>query len=109
MQMMQAKVEKQLRNKVNRRVNCEAANISKRVQASVQVKKAVRYLEEQGRLEMLSQPLQKAAEMRLRYPEYTLSQLAEAFDPPLSKSGLSHQLKKIIDIAKALQERNENA
>ena len=47
--------------------------------------------------------------MRLRYPEYTLSQLAEAFDPPLSKSGLSHQLKKIIDIAKALQERNENA
>ena len=109
MTIMNSRMFKEVRNNSNRISNCEAANISKRVQASVQVKKAVRYLEEQGRLEMLSQPLQKAAEMRLRYPEYTLSQLAEAFDPPLSKSGLSHQLKKIIDIAKALQERNENA
>lgn len=109
MTIMNSRMFKEVRNNSNRISNCEAANINKRVQASVQVKKAVHYLEEQGCLELLSQPLQKAAEMRLRYPEYTLSQLAEAFDPPLSKSGLSHQLKKIIETAKALQEKNQNA
>ncbi len=109
MTIMNSRMFKEVRNNSNRISNCEAANINKRVQASVQVKKAVRYLEAQGCFELLSQPLQKAAEMRLRYPEYTLSQLAEAFDPPISKSGLSHQLKKIIDTAKALQEKNENA
>lgn len=109
MNIMNSRMYKDVRNKTNRISNCEAANINKRVQATVQVKKAVEYLQSRGYWEDLSTPVKVAATMRLTYPEYSLSELAAVFDPPVSKSGLSHQLKKVTDTAKKLQEIEENA
>lgn len=105
MSIMNSRMLKEMRNNTNRINNCEMANIHKRIQASMHVKKAIRYLEENNALDSLPDQLKKAADMRLRYPEYTLSELASVFDPPISKSGLSHQLKKIVEIANSIQEK----
>lgn len=109
MHIMNSRMYKEMRNKTNRLINCEAANMSKRVQATVQVKKAVEYLQSRGYWEDLPTQVKVAATMRLTYPEYSLAELAEQFDPPVSKSGLSHQLKKVTETAKILQEKEENA
>lgn len=108
MNIMNSRMYKDVRNKTNRLSNCEAANINKRVQATVQVKKAMDYLQKRGFWEDLSPQVKTAAVMRLLHPECSLAELAALFDPPVSKSGLSHQLKKVTDTAKALQEKEEN-
>lgn len=100
MDIMSAKVEKNLRNEMNRRVNCDTANVGKAVDAAQEQIFAIRTLEESGKLENLPQKLQETAAMRIRFPEMTLSQLAEAFQPPLTKSCLNHRLRKIMELAK---------
>ena len=83
MGVMEAKVEKDLRNGVNRRVNCETANLSKAVDASFEQLAAIRRLEEAGVLETLPQKLQETARLRRENPEATLSELAEMPNPPV--------------------------
>lgn len=95
MEIMTAKVEKDLKRDVNRRLNCEMANLDKTVDATLQQIETIERLEQLGVLETLPEKLQETAKMRVKYPEYTLSKLAETFYPPISKSALNHRLRKL--------------
>ena len=107
MKVMDQKVYRSMRNQVNRLNNCETANMQKRIDSNAAAQKAIRYLEEQGVLETLSAPLRQAAEIRKQMPEASLSELSAACNPPVSKSGLSHRLKKLVDLATQLYTRNQ--
>ena len=105
MEVMNAKLEKDLRGSVNRRVNCDAANLDKAVEAAMTQVESIRRLEEQGRLALLPEKLQETASLRLAHPEDTLSQLAQRYDPPITKSALNHRLRKLVELAKAEAEK----
>ncbi len=105
MELMAAKVEKSMRNTVNRRVNCDAANLDKSVDASRTPVEALTQLKETGALAALPAGLQAVAEARLRLPELSLSELAAAFDPPLTKSCLNHRMRKLMQLAKEEKEK----
>ena len=100
MDIMAAKVEKNLRNEMNRRVNCDTANVGKAVDAAQEQLAAIRLLDKAGTLETLPLKLQETAALRSLYPEMTLSQLAECFRPPLTKSCLNHRLRKLVELGK---------
>lgn len=100
MELMNTRVEKELRNEVNRRVNCEAANLDKAVDAAQEQLEAIRILYELDRVEALPDKLKETIILRETYPELTLAQLAAEFDPPLTKSCLNHRLRKLIDLSK---------
>lgn len=98
MEVMNAKLEKGLRGGVNRRVNCDAANLDKVVEAAQSQIEAIRRLEETGQLETLPDKLKETARLRLEYPEDTLSQLSQRCDPPITKSALNHRLRKLVEL-----------
>ena len=100
MEMMNAKVEKDLRNEVNRRVNCEAANVGKAVDAAQEQLSAISRLYEQGRVEGLPEKLKETIVLRETFPELSLSELAAQFDPPISKSALNHRLRKLTELSR---------
>jgi DNA-binding protein WhiA len=100
MSVMSAKMEKDLRNSVNRRLNCDSANLDKAVEAAMEQLEAIHRLEEAELLEKQPDKLQQTAALRLNNPELTLSELAETFDPPLTKSCLNHRMRKLMAIAK---------
>lgn len=108
LEIMNLKVYKDIRNKANRITNCETANIDKTVCASGQTLSAIDYLRRHGALDTLPEPLRDAARMREEYPDVSLKELAGKFQPPLSKSGLSHRMKKLEQTAHALRERTEH-
>lgn len=99
MELMEAKVEKNLRNTINRQVNCETANLVKATDAAARQVLAIHKLDKQYGLDALAPPLQETARLRLQYETDTLAELAARFDPPISKAGLSHRLKKITSLA----------
>ena len=100
MNLMNLRVEKDLRNVVNRRVNCEAANLDKAVDAAYEQLEAIRKLYELDRVESLPDKLKETIILRETYPELTLAQLAAEFDPPVSKSCLNHRLRKLVELSK---------
>ncbi len=100
LEIMSLKVYKDHRNRANRITNCETANIDKTVAASAGILRAIAVLEQHGALEALPEPLVKAALLRKEYPDLSLAELAELFDEPVSKSGLSHRYAKIKEKAK---------
>ena len=100
MEVMNAKLERDLRGSVNRRVNCDAANLDKAVEAAMTQVEAIRRLEGAGVLAALPDKLREAAALRLAHPEDTLSQLAERCDPPITKSALNHRLRKLVELGK---------
>lgn len=102
MRIMEQRAYNAMRNKTNRLSNCETANLGKTVQAAVQVQLAIRALEDAGALAALPEPLQQAAQLRVKYPDLSLEQLALKFDPPISKAGLSHRFKRIREAAQRL-------
>ena len=102
MSVMTTKMEKDLRNSVNRRLNCDSANLDKAVEAAQEQLEAIRRLREAGLLDQLPDKLQQTAAARLAHPELTLSELAESLDPPVTKSCLNHRLRKIQQLAKGL-------
>ena len=99
MQIMEAKVEKDLRNGVNRRVNCETANLTKVVDAAQDQLAAIRVLQARGKLDELPERLRRTAQLRMENPEATLTELAELHTPPLTKSAVNHRLRKLIALA----------
>lgn len=103
MDMMTAKLERDLRGSVNRRVNCDAANLDKLVAAAQHQIEAIHKLEEHGLL--VSQPakIQEAAKLRTENPELTLSQLAVLCDPPVTKSAFNHRLRKLVELAENIE------
>ena len=100
MGIMNAKVEKYLRGSVNRRVNCDAANLDKTVDAAQGQIEAIRRLEECGALDELPDKLKEAAFLRRENPELTLAQLAALCNPPVTKSALNHRLRKLMELAR---------
>ena len=104
MGVMEAKVEKDLRNGVNRRVNCETANLTKVVDASMGQMAAIRALEEAGKLDKLPGKLRETALLRRENPEATLQELAAMLNPPITKSAINHRMRKLLELARALEE-----
>ena len=104
MGVMEAKVEKDLRNGVNRRVNCETANLTKVVDASMGQMAAIRALEEVGELDKLPGKLRETALLRRENPEATLQELAAMLNPPITKSAINHRMRKLLELARALEE-----
>lgn len=102
MKIMSAKLEKDLRNSVNRRLNCDNANLDKAVEAAQEQLEGIRRLRAAGLLEQLPDKLQLTAAIRLENPELTLSELAEEFDPPVTKSCLNHRMRKLMELARGL-------
>lgn len=98
MELMNVRILKETRNKVNRRVNCETANLDKAVDAAHSQVAAIRLLQKKGRLATLSPGLREAAELRLAYPEAPLSELGEMLH--ISKSGINHRMRKLMALAK---------
>ena len=106
-QIRAQKAVKQVRNQINRHTNCDTANLSKTARANAQTLKAIRFLKEQNALETLPEVLQDAAAKRLAYPDLSLTALCACFDPAVSKSGLSHRMKKLESLADTLRQRLE--
>ncbi len=90
---------KEIRNTVNRRTNCESANMEKTAAAAAEQLRAVQHIADNGGLSQLPPELEELARMRLEHPEYSLRELGEAFDPPLSRSGINHRLRRIVEFA----------
>ncbi len=99
MGIMEARLEKELKNKVNRRCNCDDANISKVVEAAQEQLAAIRILRETGKLETLSQKLRQAADAREAVPSASLSELAAMMDPPITKPAMNNRMKKLMLLA----------
>lgn len=100
MGIMEARLEKELNNKVNRRCNCDDANISKVVEAAQEHLTAIRILRERNQLEKLPAKLQQAAKAREENPEAALAELAELMEPPISKPAMNHRLKKLVELSR---------
>ncbi len=98
------RVMKEMRGSVNRRVNCETANLNKTIISSVRQVEDIRYIESHGGLNSLKPQLREMAEVRLRYPDTPLASLGQYLDPPIGKSGVNHRLKKLSEIAEALRD-----
>jgi len=99
MGIMEARLEKELNNKVNRRCNCDEANTSKVVEAAQEQLSAIRALQEKGLYEHLPQKLMQAAEARIENPEASLTELAQMMEPPITKPAMNHRLKKLVQMA----------
>lgn len=100
MGIMEAKVEKDLRNGVNRRVNCETANLGKAVDAAQEQLAAIRRLKERGLYEELPEKLKETAQLRQDHPEATLLELSQMQDPPVSKSAINHRMRKLMELSR---------
>ena len=99
MGIMEAKLEKELNNNVNRRCNCDDANISKVVEAAQEQLNAIAILRKQGILEQIPVKLMQAAMAREQHPEASLTELAAMMEPPITKPAMNHRLKKLVQMA----------
>ena len=107
MDMENVRIVKDMRNNVNRKVNCETANINKTVSAAVKQIEDIRFIQMSSAFDELPESLQEMAELRVRYPEATLAELGQLLDTPVGKSGVNHRLKKISLFADELRERHQ--
>ena len=107
LELMNQKIEKSIRGNINRRQNFDDANLKKTVFGAQSVIAAIRYLEERGVLNHLSDSLQKAAKLRMSYPEVSLQELCERSEEEITKSGLNHRLQKLLTLAKDHRKKEE--
>ena len=101
MNLENVRILKEMRKSVNRKVNCETANISKTVNAAVKQVEDIVYLRDTVGLNSLPENLREMAQLRLEYPEAPLKELGTYLNPPVGKSGVNHRLRKISMIAEA--------
>ncbi len=105
MNVMTAKVDKEMRNLVTRRINCDTANADKTVLAAQEQIDAIHAVAKAwGGLYELPEPLQQAAMLRIANPEASLADLARLSDPPVTKSCLNHRLRKLMEMAEKSEE-----
>ena len=107
LKIMEIKVYKDVRNKINRETNCETANLKKTVKASEAIVRDIRFIEEKTGLDYLDEELRPLAKLRVEHPELSLKELAETMSPPMSRSGINHRLKRIAAAAEKLRQ-NQN-
>lgn len=108
MELENVRILKEMRNAVNRKVNCETANINKTVSAAVKQVEDIRYIQQTIGLDKLSDGLKEMAILRLEHPDATLKELGEISDPPVGKSGVNHRLRKIGEIAEGVRQNKED-
>ena len=99
MGIIEARLEHELNNQVNRRCNCDDANITKVVEASQEHLNAIRILRERGQFDTLPEKLKQAALVREDNPEASLSELAGLIEPKISKPAMNHRLKRLVELA----------
>lgn len=105
MDLENLRILKEMRNSINRRVNCETANINKTVSAAAKQVEDIRYIEEKKGLNSLPDSLYEMALVRLEHPDAALKELGELLIPPVGKSGVNHRLRKISEYADRLREK----
>ncbi len=105
MEFENVRILKDMRNTINRKVNCEAANINKTVKAATRQVEDILFIKEKVGLATLAEGLEEIALLRTTYPEASLKELGEMLSPPVGKSGVNHRLKKISEIADGLRTR----
>ena len=107
MELENIRIVKEMRNTVNRKVNCETANINKTVSAAaVRQIEDIRYIQQKIGFEQLSEGLAEIARLRLEQPEATLKELGMMLSTPVGKSGVNHRLRKLSLIAQDIRERS---
>ena len=94
------RIEREMRNKINRIVNCEEANLNKTMNASIEQIEAINKLKKSRRFGKLDENLKEIAEIRLKNPNANLTQIGQMLSTPLGKSGVNYRLKKIVELAK---------
>lgn len=104
MNLENVRILKEMRNSVNRQVNCETANISKTVNAAVKQLEDIEYIRQHAGLDSLPDNLKEMALLRLEHPEAPLGELGTYLTPPVGKSGVNHRLRKISEIASQLRD-----
>lgn len=107
MEMENVRIVKEMRNSVNRKVNCETANIHKTVSAAVKQVADIQYIENTMGLINLPEGLQEIAKVRLAHPNASLKELGDLLTEPLGKSGVNHRLRKLSEIAEDLRGNKE--
>ncbi|MGN0160016.1 MAG: DNA-binding protein WhiA [Lachnospiraceae bacterium] len=107
MDLENVRILKEVRNDVNRRVNCETANLNKTVAAAIKQIKDIEYIRDTVGLSALKEELEEMARVRLEHPDTPLKELGEFLSEPVGKSGVNHRLKKISEIAENLRESKE--
>lgn len=103
LELENVRIMKEMRNNVNRLVNCETANLSKTVNAAVRQVESIKLIQEEIGLQRLPKNLREIAELRLIYPDESLKELGELLNPPVGKSGVNHRLRRIEKIAEELR------
>lgn len=103
MELENLRILKEMRNSINRRVNCEAANISKTVNAAARQIEDIEYIRDHGGFYGLQEGLRQMAEVRLEYPEASLLELGQYLEPPVGKSGVNHRLRRLSEIAEKMR------
>ena len=98
-----SRVVRDVRNTVNRRVNCETANITKTVNAAARQLDDILLLQEKYGFEKLPANLRQMAEVRLEHPDAPLKELGAYLDPPVGKSGVNHRLRKLCELADSIR------
>ena len=101
------RVRKDMRNNINRIVNCETANLSKTVNAAIRQIENIEYIRQSIGLNRLPPQLREIAELRLEYRDASLKELGSMLVPPIGKSGVNHRLRKLDEIADALREKKK--
>ena len=104
MELENIRILKEMRNSVNRQVNCETANINKTVSAAVKQLADITYIRDTVGLDYLPELLSEVAQVRLEMPDATLKELGENLSHPVGKSGVNHRLRKISAVAEGLRE-----
>ena len=107
MEFENIRILKEMRESVNRQVNCETANIGKTVAAAVRQMEDIRLIQKETGLEELETPLRMLCVARLKYPEAGLSELGNLMDPPLGKSGVNHRFRKLNRMAEEIRRHHE--
>lgn len=107
MELENVRIVKEVRNNINRQVNCETANLNKTISAAVKQVNDIRYLMEKGALNSLPPELVAMAEVRLENEDLPLKDLGQLLDPPVSKSGVNHRLRKLSQAAEELRLKNK--
>ena len=105
MNLENIRILKEMRNSVNRKVNCETANINKTVNAAVKQMEDIKLIQQKMGFEQLSDGLAQVAQLRMQYPEATLKELGMMLSPQVGKSGVNHRLRKLSTLADELREK----
>lgn len=103
MKLENLRIVKEMRNSINRRVNCEAANITKTVNASSKQIEDILLIRDHYGFHNLQDNLREMAEIRLDYPDATLKELGQYLNPPVGKSGVNHRLRKLSELAERIR------